>query len=58
MIGNRKYNIKQQDNAKPYIDCLNLPHIRVTGNTLIWVISAPKSKNVNPNNDNNETLNK
>lgn len=25
MIGNRKYNIKQQDNAKPYIDCLNLP---------------------------------
>ena len=25
MIGNRKYNIKQQDNAKPYIDCLNFP---------------------------------
>ena len=22
MIGHRKYNIKQQDNAKPYIDCL------------------------------------
>ena len=22
MIGHRKYNIKQQDNAKPYIECL------------------------------------
>ena len=60
MIGNRKYNIKQQDNAKPYIDCLNLPiqgyapntHIRVTGNTLIrlfiitliWVLKAVSNK--------------